>query len=114
MAKRKRPATKKLSVAPKIVLDDDTIPISIADDKIKFGIMDDNGNCVGILEDSVVILHQIALMAQQEDPEGVNYLPAYAKNLSKKYNLPINEVAAYRIANYVFNNFAGVKKNMDG
>lgn len=86
------------------------IDLSNEDVQIKFNIRDDDGNQVGVIEDSVCKLHRLVMLSQYEAKDS-DYVPVFTKKLNETYKTKVSESAAYKMVAYVMAQFIEVKKN---
>ncbi len=124
MAKKKTAARKKPKKRTPVTMPrkkprtdinpDNVFDIESDDDILVFNIKDDNGSLIGQIEDNVCNLHRMALTAQGESLDGDDYIPKFARALTSKFRVQVNDVAAYKMANVIFLRFAEQKKSIDG
>lgn len=73
-----------------------------------------NGKDVGTIEDEIIPLHRLALTCQGETEQDEDWIPKFQTRLRKKYDVPVDYVATYRIANVIFAAFDYTKKDGGG
>jgi hypothetical protein len=107
---RKKPVEQVPTTPAKVVFD---IP-SEDSQVLCFNVLDDEGNVIGKIEDTVIPLHRLCLLAQQDAAKNGSlngYNDELAERLNKTYGVKIKPAGAYRIANFVFDLFYQEKKS---
>lgn len=95
----------------------ESVRIPVESDTVCYILVDGDGNESGRIERTVCQLHRKVMEAQHNvfsvDEDG-DYIPEFARLLTREFGFPVSDTTAYYIVEDVMQRFWTQKKSLDG